>query len=335
MKVLRFSYTELPDLPPLACAIGYFDGFHHGHRQLVEKARQLAQKHGISSAVMTFDPDPWYVFKPDADKHHLQSVHDKVVLCQNLGIDYLLIVDFTKEFASLEPAAFHNVLAGLNIRYLVCGFDFTYGFRSTGNVETLKKQYKFEVDVIEPIKHEDEKISSSRIEKLVREGRVEEANDLLDCYYSIAGIIVHGFERGRLLNYPTANLQPEAGYVLPKKGVYAGYVYENGELHACMINIGTNPTFENELMTIEAHIFNYSNDLYGRTVRFFFAFRLRDEKRFSSVQELKEQLDHDAVESQKVLADNTRLLAPTVDLWKIMTPFDILNRKNSGENYAK
>lgn len=319
MKVLYLNANDIPDLPPSSAAIGYFDGFHVGHMELIRKAVQEAKEHDLKSAVITFHPDPWEVFKPDANKDHIISLPDKVAMATSFGLDYMYILEFSQEFANRSVESFHNLLARMHVEYLVCGYDFTYGRYGAGNVQSLHAQDQVKVCVIDEVDEQEQKISSSRIERMLRAGLVWKAAVLLGYYYSIPGVIVHGYKRGTdVLQMPTANLQAEPGYVLPANGVYAGYVYDGTGYFPAMINIGSNPTFNNGNISIEAHIFGYDKNLYGRMARFFFAERIRPEVRFDSIQDLKNQLKTDDQRSREILEDlesKHNLLAATVDLW--------------------
>ena len=291
MEVVHIDFRHIPSLKQSACCIGYFDGLHLGHQALIEKAVSIAKQRNIQSGLITFDPDPWVVFKPDANLDHLTSMQDRIRLASQMQIDVFYIMHFTKEFASLEPEQFHEVLHAMQVQSLVCGFDYHYGKKNSGNTTTLKRQSYFEVSVIDSVNSKSLKISSTRIENLIRCGNIEEANELLDTYYSMAGIVGQGFQRGRkLLGIPTANLDLQESYVVPAVGVYTGYMLHEGMLYPAMINVGKNPTFENVNMTIEAHVLDFSQMIYGEDVRFFFVSKIRDEMKFDSLQALRNQL---------------------------------------------
>lgn len=327
MKIYEIRYTDIPELPASAAAIGYFDGFHKGHQQLIGKARQIAKEKGLQSALITFHPDPWTVFKPWANKDHLLTPADKQQLAQGFGVDLLYILHFDKAFAGLPIEDFHAILAAMNVKELVCGFDFTYGAKGLGSPRTLRQQTSFSVHEISSVNDLDWKISSTRIEKLLRAGLVSKANALLGYYYSIAGIVVHGYGRGSdVLQMPTANLQSEEGYVMVGKGVYAGYVLYNGTMYQAMINIGSNPTFGNDRVSIEANLLDFDKDLYGAMVRFFFCARIRPEIRFENPEALRAQLQTDRRLTPRWLKREKYLLGPTVDLWSLKGSFDILKQ---------
>lgn len=315
MKVVRINPFSQTDLPASVCALGYFDGIHKGHRQLIEAAISNAKQRGVQSAVLSFDPDPWQILKPESDLHHLSDLSDKISIIDALGVDLFYIVSFSKEFAAWSNERFHQFLRDLHIVEIVCGFDYTYGKKGSGNTQTLRQASGFDVDVIDAIEEGQAKISSSRIEALIEKGDVREAGELLGFFYSIRGVIESGFQRGRLLGYPTANLAYVKEAVLPKNGVYAGYVQLGNEFFMAMINIGKNPTFNNTETTIEAYILDFDRTIYGMEARFYFCTRLRGEIRFSSLEDLKDQLKKDTQATPPALEEVQDLLAPTIALW--------------------
>ena len=327
MKVISIDFEEIPKLPKTAAAIGYFDGFHRGHQQLIAKTIRLAKEKKVKSAILTFYPDPWTVFKPYDNHDNLVSLSDKTEMAAAMGVDYLYVVHFTKEFAGRTVEEFHKFLKNMHVRYLVCGFDFTYGYKGLGNVNSLKSYDKIETFPVDAIEDLDMKISSTRIERLIRAGLLLKANELQGYIYSLPGVVVKGYRRGSsLLEFPTANLQVEKGYVLPARGVYAGYVLFGSRFYPAMINIGSNPTFGNDQVSIEAHIFNFHKEIYGSMVRFFFAQRIRPEIRFHSVEALKKQLEMDQKRAWELLVPMKGLLERTKDLWSLDRRFDILEQ---------
>ncbi len=318
MDVQRIDYTNIPSLDPCVACIGYFDGMHKGHQELLNLSLKIAKKKKMKSAVITFDPDPWSVFFPEKRLQHLFTLEDKIHFAKMKGFDCFYILEFTKDFASNPTDAFHQILAQMQVQHLICGFDFRYAYKNSGNIHTLSEQSYFDVLVVDSVNEQSIKISTSRIEPLVCQGQVLKANRLLGYIYSIEGTIVKGFQRGsKILGIPTANLNCNAEYVQPVVGVYAGFVSVDGILHGAMINIGNNPTFENKFQTIEANIFDFDQDIYGKEVRFFFFDKIRDEKKFSGAKELKEQLLKDIQTSKKRLRLQSRLVKNTLNLWEL------------------
>lgn len=317
MDVLRINHKHIPnDLKESVGCIGYFDGFHKGHVTLVKNAIALSKERNLESAIITFDPDPWSIFKPDLELKHLMSLADKIELAKNLEVDHFYLLTFTKDFASLNYDLFHEVLYKMHVNTLVCGFDFQYGKKNSGNVKTLSEQSLFDVHVVDSVNDNDLKISSSRIEPLIEQGKLEVANALFGFIYSIYGKVVHGFKRGSsILHIPTANLAPNKEYVLPKPGVYAGAVSVDLNMYIAMINIGSNPTFENELVTIEAHILDFNKNIYDKHARFYFYSRIRDEIKFNSIDQLKTQLHEDIDTTRQTMMNNIEILEVTAKTW--------------------
>lgn len=317
MDVVRINHKHIPlELRSSVGCIGYFDGFHKGHQGLVKKAIEISKEKGIDSSIITFDPDPWSVFKPDYELKHLMTLSDKIQFSKSCGVDHFYILTFTLDFASLSTDEFHAVLKNMNIDTLVCGFDFQYGTKNSGSVDTLKVQSDFDVVVVESINEEDEKISSSRIEPLIEKGELKKANELSGFIYSVEGDVVHGFKRGSsLLQIPTANLEVERDYILPSNGVYAGAVSIDSDMYLAMINIGNNPTFENEVKTIEAHILDFDQNIYDKKVRFYFYSKIRDEQKFDNFHHLKAQLLSDIETTRQIMMNKTDILTITAETW--------------------
>lgn len=316
MQVYTIDHTALPCLPASAACIGFFDGFHKGHQALVKTCKQEAKKLGLASAIITFDPDPWVLFHPKRTIEHITPLEDKIELARHLGMDSFYILKFTKEFSSLDTSQFHTLLSNLHVKSLVCGFDFRYAIKNEGDTDTLLKQSLFSVRVVDAILDPVEKISSTRIETALKEGRVFDAAQMLGYGYSIQGIVVHGYHRGStLLQIPTANLSLCKEYIIPQNGVYAGLALVEDQPYSTMINIGNNPTFDNEKITIEAHLLDFERDLYDRPLRLFFIEQIRKEQRFENIEALKRQLHSDIDTTKSCLQKNEVLVQNTVRLW--------------------
>lgn len=302
MEVIRMGIGSIQSSPvPLSACIGYFDGLHLGHQQLVANAIAAAKDHHCQSALITFDPDPWAVLKDLQDIDHLTTMAERIELGAKLGIEKWIILEFTKELAALTPEAFLNqILIPLNLHTLVCGFDYHYGCRGQGNVDTLKKQSIFDVKVVAEVDYAGEKISSTRIEKAISEGDMVLSEKLLGRPYSLHGSVVRGNHVGtNVLGFPTANLALSDHYVIPKRGVYVGACRCNGELIKAMINIGHNPTCNHrDELSVEAHLIDFNQDLYGQTITLYFYEKLRDEVKFASADELIAQLNADRLNTK-------------------------------------
>ena len=316
MDVRTISFNQLPNLEKSACCIGYFDGLHKGHQQLIKKAKQEAKDNHLLSGMITFHPDPWTLFHPEKPLTHLCTLDDKMELARSMQLDVFYILEFSKEFASLSVDQFHQVLKDMHIVSLVCGFDFQYGTKNSGNIQSLLSQKDFKVSVIDSVNDKEEKISSSRIEPCIEKGDMECANELLGYPYSISGTIGHGYRRGtNLLEIPTANLDYNEEYVLPQVGVYAGFILLDQMIYPTMINVGNNPTFGNHELSIEAHILDFNQNIYDKPARYFFLEKIRDEIQFDHFEQLKDQLHQDIQTSKMALSKYQKQKEQIHSIW--------------------
>lgn len=306
MIELKLSHENLIINDKLAACIGYFDGFHLGHQSLFNKTLTIAKQKSLKSALISFDPDPWVVLHGVPNANHLTTINDRKVLAEKLGFDIWISIEFDKNMASLNPSEFINKLQSINIQELVCGFDFKFGSKGTGTIDTLlsAQSDNFHVHVISEYKVDNEKVSSTRIKIALKNGNMELVKQLLGRYYQLKGIVVGGKQIGRKIGYPTANLQVNSEYVLPKMGVYAGYVTIDSLRYQAMISIGLNPTVKDDrVVSIEAHIFDFDRDIYNKEVSFVYVQYLRPELKFNSLNGLIVQLKEDEKECRKVLKD--------------------------------
>jgi riboflavin kinase / FMN adenylyltransferase len=281
----------------LSACIGYFDGIHLGHRQLINETIEQAKVRGIKSAMITFHPDPWVVIKNIKKVEHLTTMKDRMDIVESLGIDVWIILNFTKELSECSPQLFlDNILCQLPIDALIFGYDFRFGHRGMGDSIFLKTAGKHCFDPIEitQISDDDKKISTTRISEAITGGDMETAARLLDRPYSVSGIVVGGRHKGREIGFPTANLDYPQEYILPKLGVYIGEAQVPQGRFKAMINIGHNPTFNtrNEV-SVEAYLLDFNDILYGHKITLFFHHRIRDEMKFGSIQKLIEQMLND------------------------------------------
>lgn len=299
MKIIKYNILKkFPKIEPYAACIGYFDGFHIGHMALVDTTLNIARSKGIKSAVITFDPDPWVVIKHIANPIHLTTMNDRMEIAREKGIDYWIAIDFDEHLATQPHETFTAFLAKTPLMSLVTGFDFTYGYKGSGNVLTLKQesQGRFEMTEILPINDEGIKISTTRIGMLIDEGRIADANRLLGRTYAISGTIVGGRHIGRKMGFPTANLAVDVEYRIPRIGVYAGRVEVAGIWYDAMISIGKNPTVtEEKSISVEAHLFDFDRDIYTQNVKFEFHQYMRDEVKFANIEDLIATIREDEV----------------------------------------
>ena len=297
--------------PKPVLALGNFDGVHLGHQAIFQHVVTRAREVDGTSMVFTFEPHPLQVLAPEKAPPLLTTYEQKIRLIAALGITVGLRVPFTEQFARQEPIAFvREVLwRHLGIHEVVVGHDFRFGHRRAGTVDFLQAQaehFGYRVTVIPAIMQEDTVVSSSNIRRLLLQGQVEQAARLLGRHYAIEGPVVEGFRRGRQLGFPTANVRP-VNAIVPHKGVYTVRVEWANRLYPGVANVGYNPTFGNQALSVEAHLFDVDADLYGATVRVEFLHRIRDERKFASVEELAAQIASDAQEARTVHAKLTTI----------------------------
>jgi riboflavin kinase/FMN adenylyltransferase len=279
-------------------ALGNFDGLHRGHVKIIERIQRGAVERSGTSVVLTFDPHPPRVLRPDKAPPLLMTKAQKLDALGRAGVQGAAVVRFTRELSQWEPDAFvRSVLVEwLRVAEVWVGADFLFGRDRSGTFSLLRSlgaHYGFRAEKIDPVRYKEFIVSSTRIRRLVAEGRVDEAGALLGHHYAIDGTVVEGAKRGREIGFPTANLST-ANDLVPPLGVYATTVAIGGQYYPSVTNIGQRPTFGDQLATtVEAHIIGRSFDLYGQTVRLAFVQRLRDERRFPDIEALQEQIAAD------------------------------------------
>jgi riboflavin kinase/FMN adenylyltransferase len=284
--------------------IGVFDGVHKGHQQLLNRAKEIAD--GRTIVALTFDPHPTTVFAPDKAPTMLTTLADRVELLKIHNADQVAVMKFNEKFAAMSPEDFvSTVLVNqLHASTVIVGKNFTYGHKAAGNVESLIKaglQNNFTVDAQE-LKADTEVISSSRIRKLVIEGKVEEARELLSRPHRLDGVVVHGEKRGREIGYPTANLGNIEGQTIPADGVYAGWLTVGINFWPAAISIGTNPTFEGERgRQVEAYALDQEGlELYDKNASIEFGWYLRPTLKFDGLEELLDQMKKDCDKAREL-----------------------------------
>ena len=284
-------------------AVGNFDGLHRGHAKIVECVLGRALKFSATAAVLTFDPHPPRVVRPDKAPALLMTIDQKLGCLADVGMDGTAIVRFTKEMSRWEPEAFvYAVLVEwLHVAEVWVGANFLFGHDRRGNFSLLRSlgaRYGFRVEKIDPVRYKEFVVSSTRIRRLVSEGEVDEAGALLGHHYFINGEVVPGSHRGRPHGFPTANLKTE-NEILPLNGVYAATVTIDGIIHPAVTNVGRRPTFETAgERVVETHLLNYHGDLYGQHVRVSFIQRIRDERAFDDAVALKSQIKADCEDAR-------------------------------------
>ncbi|MFB3168721.1 bifunctional riboflavin kinase/FAD synthetase [Neobacillus sp. 179-C4.2 HS] len=302
MEVIKLEFPlniEKTQIPPLSMALGYFDGVHLGHQKVILEAKKQANQKGLLSAVMTFDPHPSVVLgKNEKHVQYITPLAEKINLIEELSIDYLFIVNFTAEFANLLPQEFiDQYVIDLNVKHVVAGFDFSYGRMGKGSMEILPfhSREKFTYTIVDKFTSGDEKVSSTRIRQYIKNGRTTELPELLGRFYTTAGIVVHGDKRGRTIGFPTANVDTMDEFILPPLGVYAVKIKIGQDWYEGVCNVGYKPTFNKDALkvSVEAHIFNFKKDIYGKKVTIEWHQYLRKEQKFSGIDELVAQIEKD------------------------------------------
>ncbi|WP_087972865.1 bifunctional riboflavin kinase/FAD synthetase [Oceanobacillus rekensis] len=308
MRTIELTYPHtlgVEDLPETVCAIGFFDGIHKGHQEVINTAVREAEVRSMDSAVITFHPHPSVVLKKEVGHvKYITPMKQKQERLENLQVDRLYIIKFNKELSQLSPQEFiDHFIIGLNIKHLVAGFDYSFGYKGKGNMENIKSftRDRLSYTTIDKVTLENDKISSTRIRELLKSGRIDEANELLGRPLRFSGVVVKGDQRGREMGYPTANLELYEDVLLPRPGIYAVRVIYKNEVHEGMANIGTNPTFtaDRKDLSIEINIFDYNNDLYGEELTVEWFKYMREEEKYDSVDALITQL---ALDEQNIRA---------------------------------
>jgi riboflavin kinase/FMN adenylyltransferase len=308
MKIYR-DIKEFEPLHKAVVTIGAFDGVHIGHKKILNRLTELSSLVNGESVLITFWPHPRFVLKKDAEPIGLlNTLEEKIHLLDSYKIDHLLILNFNEEFAKLTADAFiENILIkSIGTRFLVLGYDHRFGNNREGSIDYLNTNKEhFGIESIEIPKQEIESltISSTLIRKALLNGDSAVANQNLGYPYLLRGFVIEGNKLGRTIGFPTANIFIEdQDKLIPKNGVYAVYAYIEGERYKGMLNIGVRPTINNDKRrTIEVHIFDFNEDVYGKTVRLELITYIRDEVKFSGIDALIEQLKKDEIESRSIL----------------------------------
>lgn len=295
MEIITVTAKQSIDMEKthVAC-IGYFDGIHKGHMSLIDETIRLANDQYIPS-VICFDHDPYVIMHKIENPRYITPFQERLRILDANGIKRCFLLHFDDEMMHMSKNEFiERILNHLNIHTLICGEDFRFAYRGEGNIDTLKNQ-QFALHVVSEKKYHNAKISSSTIERLIEIGKMKECYEQLGRHYSIHGKVIHGSHVGSTkLGFPTANLQMDENYLIPKKGVYSGTVMIHDKIYKAMINVGNNPTMNYQMNTsIEAHIIDFNENIYDEKITFYFHDYMREEKKFNSLEELIAQLKYD------------------------------------------
>jgi riboflavin kinase/FMN adenylyltransferase len=295
--------ADFHGLPPQAegsaITVGTFDGVHRGHWEVLQRVRQVASEQRLLSLLVTFDPHPLKIVRPELSPPLLTTPNEKKEILTLSGLDYAVFLSFTRALSLYLPEEFvaDVLVARFGLKFLVVGYDHGFGRGRAGDPDALRAmgaRLGFEVEVMDPVLINGDPISSSRIRTALREGHVERANQGLGRPYSLSGVVVHGEGRGRTLGFATANVSIRHGdKLLPREGIYAVRAASRAHLGPGLLHLGPRPTFRGSPPSIEVHLLDFQGDLYGEVVRVEFLSRLRDVQPFASSAELVEQMRRD------------------------------------------
>ena len=286
---------------PSIITIGTFDGVHIGHKKIIDQLTSISSKEQLTSILLSFFPHPKMVLQNDRDLKLINTIAEKEELLNNLDLDYLVIKEFTKDFSRLSALEFvRDILVNkLNAKHIIIGYDHHFGRNRTANIEQLKEfglLYDFKVTEILAQDINDIAISSTKIRQALINGEIQLANKFLGYDYFFNGNVVHGNSIGKTISFPTANIEVDEPYKLvPKNGVYIVKTIINEKLIFGMMNIGVNPTFDGTKQSIEIHFLNFNKNIYNKKLTIYMISRIRDKKKFNSVEDLKKQLELDKV----------------------------------------
>ncbi|MBI2328228.1 MAG: bifunctional riboflavin kinase/FAD synthetase [Chloroflexi bacterium] len=304
---------ELAELSPdkdMLLTVGVFDGVHLGHRYLISQLTEHARQQNLLSGVVTFRQHPREVLSPLTRLPYLTNLAERAKLLKEAGVAAVIILSFTQELAQLSAHQFVSLLKKhLRMRGLLIGPDFALGRNKEGNADTLRqlgREMNFSVTVIPPQRVNGEVVSSTAIRNALADGDMKRVTNLIGRSFSLQGQVTTGAGRGAGLGFPTINLEIEPKQALPADGVYATWTYIDGEAHQSVTNIGRRPTFGGNERTVETYILNYQGNLYGRQLKIDVIERLRDEKRFDTVEELKKQMAADVKQGITILDSRHR-----------------------------
>ena len=312
MRIYR-HYNDLPeDYRNGSIAVGNFDGVHKGHCEVINRAGDFAHERGIPWGVLTFEPHPRSLFNKDEPPFRLTPFHIKARQIESMGVDFLVVVDFNKNFAEIEAADFVEQVLVLSFEasYVVSGFDFVFGFKRTGNIDVLRalgQKFGFGTSGIKQVLDEEgEVISSTRIRKFLANGDLRAAARLLGRHYEIEGRINQGDQRGRTIGFPTANIDLDTN-TRPLIGVYAiraGIDLGSDTVwHDGVANLGYRPTFNGETCILETHLFNFNNNVYGEYLRVALVEFIRPEQKFNGIEDLTAQIKKDCAQAKLILTE--------------------------------
>lgn len=297
MKITE-NFNGTNSQKPLALSIGMFDGVHLGHQSIINKLNKISKSKNLESGILTFWPHPRTVFNPNDDLKLLNTIDEKKYLLQKNGLQHLFLKEFDEEFRNLTGEEFVKkiLVEKLRVKHLIVGYDHTFGKNRSGDFSLLKKmgpEIGFEVEQVEAVSYKDFNISSTQIRNALLNGNIVLANEMLGYNYSVSGTVVHGKKIGRTIGYPTANIEVDSIKLLPKKGAYIVDVFVKNQHYKGMLSIGTNPTVNGKMISVEVYILDFNEDIYGQEISVNFRDFLHEEIKFNGLEELMMRLDED------------------------------------------
>ena len=305
MRIIRGTKNITGPISHPVMAIGNFDGVHVRHQTLFRKTAELALEHQGTPIAFTFEPHPLKIIAPEKVPPLLTHFKKKMELIGSFGIDLIICADFTRKFADQQPREFSkNILFGkIGVKEVVVGFDYAFGRGREGTIPYLKQmgeEFGFRVHVVEPFQLNGQTVSSSHVRELIEAGQIEAARKFLGRDYSIIGPVVDGYKTGQAIGFPTANIDTSKVQI-PGTGVYAVRVVYEGQSHDAVANIGFNPTFHRDRLSVEVHIFDFNQVIYSHEIEVQFVARIRSEITFKSADDLVVQINQDIEKTKQIL----------------------------------
>ncbi len=300
MKIFKSTTDDIP-FDGTAITVGTFDGIHQGHQIIINKVKEQAALLGVQSLLFTFEPHPKTVIVREGapDIGLLTTIDEKIEVLEKTGLDSLYVSLFDKTFAATPAEDFvrDTLVKKLNMKSIIIGHDHAFGRNRQGNDELLQQlgeELGFQVHTVEQISNENERISSTRIRHALQHGKADEAARMLGRSYSLSGTVIHGQQQGRDLGFPTANLRPDSPFkLIPKVGIYATRVRIDRKIHNSVTYIGVRPTFDGTHKVVEVHVMDFDANIYGQNITVYFEKFLRDDRKFSSTNELVTNIQND------------------------------------------
>lgn len=303
IRVFDLDFNEF-DLSTKAVSLGNFDGVHKGHQKLMKKNIEISKKKGLTPSVLLFKENTKNIL--NKEKEYLTSLEDKIEILKDMGIECFCLLEFSDSFKNLSPLEFIREILykKLNTKYVIVGDNYRFGKMAEGDINTLKKyedDFDYKTEVVDFELDDGKIINSTDIRQMVKEGKIEKANKDLGHPFKMQGKVIKGAQRGRLLNFPTANLKPSFKYVIAKSGVYFTRISIDRDVHYALTDIGTNPTFGKSETKIESYIFDFSKNIYSKNISIEFLEYLRSDFKFNYAEELVEQMEKDKLKGRNLI----------------------------------